>query len=506
MFEKKFALPPDPFLKVNYKKARNQLFWAIAWVASVVAFSLIQLIWGADEVVILLAAFSLLIFPIPVFLFGIDDISSIFVLLLLSKYSFFPLWIKTFLGQRIDVGLHAPATTFLIALLGSVVACVALFLAKMLPVRRRILGFSLSNWQMLLVGYLGAGIGAFFLTLHVVFSSVILPSGEMTQGFGGFGSFISPLYLGVVCLTAVSLKPGANPVHRASLVLVILWVALISLRTTAKVYFTFSILAVVFTIFYYSIKIKLRYYLLFGLLSLFYIFVFAPVLHLTRTNAFLLADFQGKMSIIGDLFEKNSVFELLDQSNDIYNLSYYPLAGTFLIDRFEMVKDLDIPAAGITASNTIGWTPLRWAFETSLPRIIFPNKPQISDIDLIAYNAGYFPILRRLNHTIGIFGSAYAMFLWPSMILVSLFVLFAYILMLRVLVIPSLRQNIFGIFLLATYGFNFSEQSVQSLASTMLRSIPLDVVLIFGILFLITLPVSKSTKKVFQNSKSEIGA
>ncbi len=74
----------------------------------------------------------------------------------------------------------------------------------------------------------------------------------------------------------------------------------------------------------------------------------------------------------------------------------------------------------------------------ALPSFIVQNKSNISDIDLIAYNAGYYPILTTLNHTIGVFGSAYAMFLWPGLVFISLVIIFLYLLMLRLIVLPKL--------------------------------------------------------------------
>jgi hypothetical protein len=177
--------------------------------------------------------------------------------------------------------------------------------------------------------------------------------------------------------------------------------------------------------------------------------------------------------------------KLAEQNKEIFSYNYYPSIHTFVVDRLEMIQDLDIPAGGISGGNTIEWLPVRWAIESALPSFIVRNKSSISDIDLIAYNAGYYPILIPLNHTIGVFGSAYAMFLWPGLIFISLAIIFLYLLMLRLIVSPKLSYNLFGIFLLSRYVFNFSEQSVQALLIAMLRTIPIDAVLILGILIVV---------------------
>jgi len=467
------------------KKIAPRSFLGLAWAISMLIFAVIQLMLGTDGKIITLAFFSLLCCVIPLFLFGIDDICAVFVFGLLSKYSFFPLWIKTVMGERIDIGLTAALRTFEMVLVGSVICCVALFAAKSIPIKRRLLDFHLSDKQMILAGYLAASFGLIFLTLHVLFVPVVLPSGEVTKGFGGFGSLVGPLYFGIGCLTVISLKRHANPLHKIFLLAIFVTLIALSLQTNAKAEFTLAFLTFVLTIFYFRIKVKVQYIIYSCVFVVFYFWIFAPIIHLTRTEAFKTADLSGKYAIIENMFNSNLTNEFAGQSKEIFNYSYYPSVHTFVVDRLEMIQDMDIPAGGISRGNTIGWLPIQWAIESALPRFIVHHKSNISDIDLIAYRAGYFPVLVTLNHTIGVFGSAYAMFLWPGLIYISLAVLFLYLLLLRVIVLPKLTYNPFGIFLLGRYLFVFSEQSVQALLISILRSIPLDVILIFGILIVV---------------------
>ena len=87
---------------------------------------------------------------------------------------------------------------------------------------------------MLLAGYLATSFGLLFLILHVIFSPVILPSGEIIAGFGGFGSLVGPLYFGISCLTIISLKPNTNPIHKFFLLLVFIAILVLSLQTNGK--------------------------------------------------------------------------------------------------------------------------------------------------------------------------------------------------------------------------------------------------------------------------------
>jgi hypothetical protein len=481
-------------LFASHKKVGTKLYLGLLWTISVMTFAAIQLWLGTDERILVLAFVSLLCCVTPLFLFGIDDIGAVFIFALLSKYSFFPLWIKTLMSERIDIGLTSPLRTFEMMLVGLVISCLALLLAKTIPVKRRLLDYRLNHQQMLLGGYLATIVGLFFLTLHVIFVPVILPSGEITRGFGGFGSLVGPLYFGISCLTVVSFRPNTNPLNKIFLLVVFIVLIVLSFQTNAKAEFTLAIFTFIATIFYFHIKIKARYIAYSLLFLAFYLIVFAPVIHLTRTDTFKTANFSGKISIIRNMISDKPILEMADQSNEIFNYNYYPTVHSFIVDRLEMIQDIDIVAGGISDGNTIKWLPVQWAIESALPRFIVRNKPSISDIDLIAYNAGYYPILVPLNHTIGVFGTAYAMFLWPGLIWISLLILFLYLFIQRLIVMPKLGYNLFGIFLLSKYVFVFSEQSVQALLTALLRSIPIDAILILAILILVVNVLHHSRK------------
>jgi hypothetical protein len=472
----------------------TKLFIFSAWVFSGLFFGTVQFSLGTDGLIVLLAFLSLILCLIPLIIFGITDISSVFIFALLSKYSFFPLWIKTIYGERIDIGLTAPLLTFEIIFISTIISCLALLLVKFIPIKRRLINYKLTDQQVVLTGYFAAIFGLLFLILHTIYSPVILPNGDLISGFGGFGSLIGPLYLGIGCLTAICFKRGSNPVHRIFLLLTFGIILVLSLQGNGKTEFSTAVLIFVLVFFYFRIKIKLSYIASFFLLLFFYLYVFAPIVHLTRTAAFKTADFTGKVTIIESMFGEKTLSEIDQQSSEVFNYTYYPNIHSFVVDRLEMVQDLDIAAGSNTSIIKLGWTPIQLAFETSLPSFIVPNKSNISDIDLIAYYSGYFPILMTLNHTIGVFGSAFAMFQWPSLIFIPFVIICIYLLLLNFLVVPRLDYNLFGIFLVGRYIFTFTEQSVQGLLTTIIRFIPLDVILILVIMAIVFL-ISPKAKK-----------
>lgn len=482
-----------------YKKINFRMIVPVVWILSSFLLAGIQLWLGADMLIITLAWLTLLCCGIPLILFSVNDLPAIFIFILLSKYSFFPFWIKTLMGERIDVGLSAPLITFVIALIGSVIGCLVLIAVKIVPIKKKLLGFSLHSRQLIPLSYISTLWGLLFLTLHVIFSPVILPTGETIQGFGGFGSLLGPLYLGIAGLTLLSAKHKGKIFHRTILIVVFIWIILLSFQNNVKIYFTLSVLSLVLTIFYFKINVKMIHVGYMALFLVFYVLIFAPAIHLTRTSAFKSADIGGKIQILQNLFLNYSLSELSDENNRLFRFKYYSPAGTFVVDRFEMIQDLDIVSFGISDANTIGWIPIDWALKNTLPKFLSPNKPSISDIDLIAYNARYIPVLRSYNHTLGLFGSAYAMFLWPSLISISFVIIFLYLIMLRSIVPDNISYNLFGVFFIARLAFNFSEQSVQALVTTMLRVVPIDTILTLAFLFIVQLISAKS-----RNNRAEV--
>lgn len=478
----------------SQRTVRRQLFFGM-WIFSALIFAVIQLFLETEVLVVGLAFISLVLCGLPLFLYGVTDIGSVLVFVLLSKYSFFPLWIKTFFGERIDIGLRAPLTTFAIATVGSLVCCAVLILLNLIPVRRRLLERRLGAKQMLLTGYFATGFGLLFLTLHVIFSPKLLPTGETIAGFGGFGTFISPLYFGLVCLSVIGLRRGANPVHRSFLAVVLVWVMLASLQANAKAQFTYALITLGLTLFYFQIPIKARYLFYAVGFIVFYFLVFVPVIQSTRTTEYRSADISGKFLLLQRVLMRGPEASFADSTQRVNSSGYY-YANSLILDRFEMIQDLDIVSSGITHSNTIGWVPVQWALETSLPGFLVPARSPISDIDLIAYNAGYISTLRAYNRTIGVFGSAYAMFLWPGLFFVTPAVIFIYLFVLRLIIPSRLSSNLFGVFFLSRYAFLFSEQSVQTLLNTTLRGMPVDLILFLIILFLVA--------RLFPNSSGAV--
>ncbi len=463
-----------------------------------------QTFLGTEIQFILMGFVSLIIAGSPLFFFGLFDITALFAFFLLSKYSIFPFFIKTVMGERIDVGLLAVGETFTVITAGSFIVVAALFAAKTIHIRKRFLGFSLSSKELLTLGYVSYGFGFVLTMLHVIVKPTTI-GGEAVGGFGGFGGFIGLLYLGIICATALLVKSDSRKFINKKIILMLAGVLVLSILDNAKLYFTLSLISYIATLFLFGRKISPRYIVAILLLAIFYLGAVVPVIQVLRTDIFKEATLSQRTELVME-FISNSVFGEHDASSKmalLFNYEYYPNLHTPIIDRVEMIQDLDIVLDGIHTTNTIGWRPVTMAIKHITPRILAPDKIPEVDVDVIAYQIGLTTHLISLRRTMGVFGVSYAMFMWPGWLIITFFLLLLYFLMVRKVVLPSAFGNIFGIYFLAKYGINFSETGVQNLIGTMLRAVPIDVITILILLRIARGLVRKKSNLQFRHS-SEI--
>lgn len=455
---------------------RQEFLIALLVLATLVA--LVQAALGTDPVFCAIAFLALLFFGLPVLVFGFQDIGALFCSLLLSKYSFFPFVLKTSMGERLDVGLASAENTYWILLAGSMVACLALFLARLPRIRRPLFNQAFNVRDIARLGVVSSLTGLAALVLHLAFAPRLQDNGEMSAGFGGFGDLAGLVYFGVICLTVVSSAGRSRTVYRVGIYALLGTVLMISLVANAKAYFTLAVLAYLMAYFFFSVRTRLRYLFYLILFAVAYVVVFAPLVHVLRTYEFREADFTSRIAMIEDALENRDFDKEGDLDRAVSTEEYYPSLAGPLMDRLEMIADLDVVVAGVDESNALDWLPVTMAFKSIVPSALMPDKPTVSDIDVIAYRIGLSWRLQPLKRTLGQFATSYAMFLWPAWVLMALLLLFAYFLVLRLLFPSSAVGNVVGVYFLAKYSFLFSEQGTQAIIQTLFRAFPVDVLLL----------------------------
>ena len=456
---------------------RHELLIVLIVLATLVA--LVQAVLGTGLLFCAIAFLALLFFGLPIVVFGVKDIAAVFCSVLLSKYSFFPFLLKTIMGERLDVGLISAEETYWILLVGSMIACLALFLAKIPRVRRPLFNQRFSLSEVTRLGVVSSITGLVFLILHLMFAPRLLDSGEYSAGFGGFGDLAGLVYFGVICLTIVSSTGQSRARYRMAIYVLLGAILVVSLVANAKAYFTLAVLAYLLAYYFFGVRTKLRYVVYLVAFAVAYVLVFAPLVHVLRTWEFREAGFSERMAMIEDALENREFDKGMDDGRGISTEDYYPSLAGPLVDRLEMIADLDVVVGGIDQSNALDWLPVTMAFRSIVPSVFMPNKPKVSDVDVIAYRIGLSWRLQPLKRTLGVFATSYAMFLWPGWMLVSLVLLFSYFLMLRLLSAASAVSNVAGVYFIAKYAFLFSEQGTEAIIQALFRTIPVDIVLLY---------------------------
>ena len=99
------------------KSKRIKYFMVYGVLTSMLVFA--QLLLGTDPLILLLAFFALFSVGLVLLIWGTNRLLPLLAVLILTQYSFFPFWIKTLIGQRLDLGLNNPYETFIVASVGS---------------------------------------------------------------------------------------------------------------------------------------------------------------------------------------------------------------------------------------------------------------------------------------------------------------------------------------------------------------------------------------------------
>lgn len=454
------------------------------------ALAVVQLLLGTGVLYVLLMMTSVIIVALIVFLFGMYNLSSLLAVALLAKYSLSPFLLKTIIGERIDEGLWTLDESFFVLTLGSALVFLALFLANSISIKGRLLAIPMERNELKRFGRIFFSLGLIFALLHVNFVPRFMELGRQSAGFGGFGDFISFMYLGIILHTNYLISTKKNKVFDSTLAVMLGAVLTISVIANVKLHFVMSILSYVATIFlftpgYFGSKRGLKHLGYIILFLVFFVYVMAPTVHAMRiAGIYKELTIAERIEFIlsgGGAWQEKIVTSM--KVNDV-NLKYFDTIENPLVDRLSMIEDMDLVISGTNESNRIGFEPIVLAVKGVIPGFLQTNKPNYSDGDLIGYSLGIAHGLGGWLMTVGVFAVAYAMFMWPGWMIVVFSVYLLWFLLLRKVVNTDLKNNIWAIYFLIKYGFLFTENSVQAMLQIMIRNIPLDIFMIYLIFFI----------------------
>lgn len=424
--------------------------------------------------------FSLLIFL--VILSNIKrTISDIFILAFLIKLFVFAWIIKLLNFESITYKLLDQETTPFV-ILYSVILIFFIRLKINMSRYNGIINFKFYLYDLKSISKYFIFFGVVFQVLHVALKPVVLDSHD-GGGFGGFGNFTSIGYLGIILYLYNMKKQGIIFLQLDYyLISVIIIYLTISLVSNTKFQIIIASISIIVSCLSFNLKFYKKYFLYGIVFLVFFTEVISPAIHATRSLQFRLAPFSEKIEFITEYF-----FNPTDNSHDHSDnarVGYLPYEGK-IIDRFDVLTETDLVIMGVNTIGFVGQYPLTDGFSKALPGFLVPNRSQAAVTDKIMWDIREknFLLISRIG--IGVIPSVYAVSGFTSFFIFFPLIFYLFIYILIKLSGNDFRYNILGVFFITKYALYFTEQTFEGLISALLRDLPLNLALIYFILFFV---------------------
>ena len=418
-----------------------------------VSVFLLQLAFGADVKILLLATGTAILALLLLHSAGIFNMASLTGFAFFLNTVIFAVLLKTVLAQPIDENLYSPFTSFFIVFLVGIEIFLAFKLAQIMPVGKSIFQ-PMNDLRFLKYLAIVCYVSGLFLWLlsqfyHIDPRHQYVSEGE---GFGGFTTVYPIFYMSIVASTAFVLISSNNKKSvNKWLVFILLTGTLMGLVESRKMLLGLTFGYYFFTSFVYRYRITARQVIFGVLLLLFIFFIFAPIVHVYRTDLWFLP-FQQRIDYIvsnaPNMIQSNYLFNYFRRvMNHEYSLNRYHYfdQNLVLIDRFATIQHSDLVIDSFQNRDVMGTEILWRGFGLILPSFLNPNKSSISLGDEIMWELG----LRKYGTvgfaTVPLIGSSFAAMNWVGVIIVP-FVVFLLLFLAVKKIAPDIRHNIFAIY------------------------------------------------------------
>lgn len=434
--------------------------------------SVVQLVLGADLTIVIMAFFSLILSVLILNYRGFYNILSMFGFVLCLKYTVIPVFFKTLLLERIDEGLWAPFESFAMILFGYITLYLSIYLVDIIGVKEGYYQYTLNTKKLRMYGWTFFIIGYVCSILHVI-NKPEMYGYTVERGFGGFGLFIGLNYLGIIFYTFSYLieSNGKRAFGYVNIIMLILMFFEAMVGNT-KAHFGTGLLGVVFSIIYYNKGFPFKYVLIGTLGSLLFVFILTPAIHYLRNPIFKTAKIDDKVMMVFEvlpkLFDPSTHIEVTDEVVTIANSLFNYFPNDILVDRIEMIQDMDLILSRIDTEPEMGFPLLAENLKKLLPSFLV-EKNDFSEVDLISF---YYAT--RLNGsagfpTIGVFATNTAMFGYVGGTFFTFIIFAVYFFILRLLVNADLYKNLWGVFFMTELWLPFSERGGEALLVSIFR-------------------------------------
>jgi len=407
-----------------------------------------------------------------------NSISDMFIAVYILKLFIFAWIIKVLNFESVTYGLLSENTTPLIVLFSVII----IFLLRLALSSSRnkcgIININFNQYNLNLTSKVFVFLGVAFQLLHIALKPVIV-EGHDGGGFGGFGNFTSIGYLGII-LYLYNLKiEGKKHIQFDYYIISVITVYLIiSLLSNTKHQIITVFIAILLSSFSFGLKFKQKHVVLGVFFVLFISQIVTPVIQQTRSLNFRLASFSDKVELV-----TSAVFTSGDER---YMKSFYrgylPVESS-LIDRLDILSETDRVVSGVDSIGFVGSYPITDGLTKALPGFLVPDRSQAATTDKIMWDIREKSYLLISRITIGLASSVYAVSGFSSFFVFFPIMFFLFIFTLAKLFGNSFENNVLGVFFLTKYLLFFTEKTFEGLMVTLLRDLPITLILVFMVLF-----------------------
>jgi len=447
---------------------------------------IIQLILGANIIILGVAIFIVLFSLIEIWINDINNIGAIIVFLFGTCTVTFGILLKTILFQRLDSNLYDPSLAFFVVLIGMIEIVIAFTIVNRMYINP-IFKPCIDPRTLDLIGIISFFIGSFTWLLNQLYSNRITDFQADDPGLGGFALFRNLLILSVITITASTLlKTEGRKILSIRLIIISIFITLMAFIDNQKLLLLQPFLAFLLTIFFFR-KGKIPFQFIYGIIGIGLIVIFiSPMVTYFRYIGIQGQTLENKITLIENTITDLGLPKLLENAlfytKVTYSRGYYDYFGgngqfQMIGGRFASIQQIDPIIEKIKPGSYIGLEPLSIAVQSIIPRIIFPNKDISNDAYYIIQKLGLASQWSTYP-TVPIIAIAYATLGIPGLLVIPLIIFILFFIEIKIIG-WHLDRNIYAIFILCFMFPYIHEGSFQQYYVKIFREIPTLIIIIF---------------------------
>lgn len=455
--------PTLPF----WKRAPLLTGYAVAIVSGGVA----ELALGSDPEVVALVVSASLVSIFPAVVFGVRDMPSLIALSVGARYASSAIAWRLMTGQRVDLGLYDPQTSFYVILCGTSAIAAAALAAHLLYWRKPLFREHYTSAGLEILIAAGA--------IATLFGFVAARSGANVLGgiesLSGTGTALLPV--GLLCYNYARGRPALSPM--VLIPIVALSILGLGVNSRQGVLQPFS--ALIFFILCFHVRVSRRA-LIAGILGgALFVAIISPVMLAVRTaRHFASPDQMIALTISAmDSGQYRATAEAMDEARSLESGSYalhYTTGGGELAMRMVNVEQMDVLVDRAHRFGPIGTSRFWESFWELLPSAIASDKSAIKTPSYALWVYGLSVWGLESNATETAFGDAYAYGGVPF-VLSSMFSVFLLLFVIFRIFCPRFEYSPLALFFVAAYIHALTEQNVIGTLAIPIRAFPFELVL-----------------------------